>query len=62
MNMRLTALLMTFLVIVGYCPHTVTIVHNKRGISVLQILFNCLLLRRGSIQLLRVFSQGFRMP
>ena len=56
--MRLTALLMTFLGVVGYCPHTVTIVHNKRGISVLQILFNCLLLRRGSIQLLRVFFSG----
>ena len=39
--MRLTALLMTFLGVVGYCPHTVTTVHNKKGISVLQILFNC---------------------
>ena len=41
MIMRLTALLMTFLGVVGYCPHTVTTVHNKKGISVLQILFNC---------------------
>ena len=40
--MRLTALLMT-LRVVGYCPHTVTTVHNKRGTgtSALQILFNC---------------------
>ena len=44
MIVRLTALLMTFLVgVVGYCPHTVTTVHNKRGTgtSALQILFNC---------------------
>ena len=41
MIMSFTALLMTFLGVVGYCPHTVTTVHNKKGISVLQILFNC---------------------
>ena len=58
--MRLTALLMTFLVIVGYCPHTVTIVHNKRGISVLQILFNCYC--EGAVSNFLGFSQGFRMP
>ena len=61
MIMRLTALLMTFLVgVVGYCPHTVTIVHNKRGISVLQILFNCYC--EGAVSNFLGFSQGFRMP
>ena len=58
--MRLTALLMTFLVIVGYCPHTVTTVHNKNGISVLQILFNCYC--EGAVSNFLGLSQGFRMP